>query len=281
MRLRRAGTGLLSFVATLGLASPAVADDFIAGGAETFKLTLGGIVARIDSGIGIDGTASTGTVIDLDGPVGRKEIGNVFVGGEWRVASRHRINALFFSTRKTRTLSLSQSVIIGDDRLVPPTTLSSQSKNNFLFATYQYSVVKQPNLEIAGLIGAYVNKFGVDLSGTATVTNSSGQTTINKAVAYRPEVTVPMPLIGASFNWYASHRLTMGASLSGLKAKVGDIDGGVYVATLSAEYMFTRNIGAGLSYMHTDANVDISKRNFTGSIDWTNDNLLAYALVKF
>jgi hypothetical protein len=264
-----------------GLAQPALAADLIPGGQEHVKLTLGGIVARIDSGIGIDGATNNGSILDLEGPAGKKEIGNVFFGAEWRVASRHRISGIFFSTKKDRQLSFNQSVTIGDDTLVPPATLASESKNQFIFATYQYSFVKNDDVELSGLIGAYVNKFSADISGTATVSNSNGTTTINKALAYRPEVTVPLPLIGASVNWFASPRVTLGASLSGMKAKIGDVDGSVYVATVSAEYMITRNIGAGVSYMHTDADVDITKNNFVGTIDWKNDNLLAYVLLKF
>jgi hypothetical protein len=271
-----AGFGLL-----LGLAQPALATDLIPGGEEHVRLTFGGILARIDSGIGVDGTASDGSVLDLEGVSGRREIGNVVVGVEWRIAPRHRINGIFFRTSKERTLNFDQSITIDDDTLVPPTTLMSKSKNQFMFATYQYSFVKKKDVELSGLIGAYVNKFSDDLSGTATVTNSSGTSTVNKTVSYRPAVTVPLPLVGASVNWYASPRLTLGASLSGMKAKIGDVDGSVYVATVSAEYMFTRNIGAGVSYMHTDANVDITKKSFVGTIDWKNDNLLGYVLLKF
>jgi hypothetical protein len=264
-----------------GLAHPVLAADLIPGGEEHVRLTFGGIVARIDSGIGIDGTTADGSLLDLEGVSGKREIGNVVVGAEWRIAPRHRINGIFFRTSKNRALSFNQTVTIGDDTLVPPTTLASKSKNNFVFATYQYSFVKNKDVELSGLIGAYVNKFSADLTGNATVTNSGGTTTINKAVAYRPEVTVPLPLVGASVNWFASPRVTLGASLSGMKAKIGDIDGSVYVATVSVEYMFTRNIGAGVSYMHTDADVDVTRNNFVGAIDWTNDNLLGYVLLKF
>ena len=88
-------------------------------------------------------------------------------------------------------------------------------------------------------------------------------------------------MIGASIDWFATPALTIGGSLSGLKAKIGDIDGGVYVATVSAEYMFTRNFGAGLSFMHSEVDVDVIKPSFTGSVDWTNDNLLLFAILKF
>ncbi len=272
---------LAALVAGVTLSQPVLADELIPGGDERFKFILGGIVARIDSGIGLDGTTNNGTLIDLEGPGGSKNITNVMLGATWRPGSNHRISGIFFSTKKERSLAFDQTITIGDDTLVPPTTLDTTSKNRFLFATYEYSFVKNKDVEIAALLGAYLNKFSAELSGTATVSNSQGAASVTRTVDYKPSVTVPMPLIGASINWYATPRFSVGGSLSGLKAKIGDVDGSVYVATVSAEYMFTRNLGAGLAYMHTDADVDISKKNFTGSIDWKNDNFLLYATLKF
>jgi hypothetical protein len=180
-------------------------------------------------------------------------------------------------------VSFNQSVTIGDDTLVPPATLAADSRNRFLLVDYRYSFVKNQDVELAGVLGAYINKFTVDLSGTATVQNNVAGTitTTSRAVAYSPGVTVPLPLIGASIDWFATPRLTLGGSLSGLKAKIGDVDGSVYVAMVTAEYMFTRNIGGGVSFMHADLDVDVTKKNFNGALNWTNDNLLAYVVVKF
>lgn len=263
------------------VSAPLRAEDLIPGGEEQFKITAGGIIAWISSGIGVDGSSNNGTLIDLDSPSGSKNANNFVLGAEWRVASRHRVGGIYFTTSKERQLSFNQSVTIGDETLVPPATLDSTSRNRFIFATYEYSFVKNKDVELSGLLGAYVNKFSADLTGTATVQNSNGQTTINKSVTYTPSVTVPMPLIGGSIDWFVSPRVTLGASLSGLKAKIGDVNGSVFVATASAEYMFTRNLGAGLAFMHTSADVDVTKSNFTGSIDWRNNNLLLYAALKF
>jgi hypothetical protein len=266
---------------TAVMATPTRADDLIPGGEERFKFIAGGIIAWIDSGVGVNGNTSNGTIVDLDSPTGRKNANNFVLGAEWRVAPRHRIGGIYFTTSKDRELSFNQSVTIGDETLIPPATLESTSRNRFLFATYEYSFVKNKDVELSGLLGAYINKFSADLTGTATVVNSNGQTTINKSVAYRPSVTVPLPLIGASIDWFASPRITLGASLSGLKAKIGDVNGSVYVATASAEYMFTRNLGAGLAFMHTNLDVDVTKANFNGTVNWNNDNLLLYATLKF
>lgn len=265
----------------IALAQPALAAEPIPPGEEQFKFIIGGVVANISSSVGLDGIANNGTLIDLESPSGNKNATTWVLGGTWRFASKHRIAGTYFRTTKDRTLSIDRTITIGDDTLVPPTTLESESSNRFLFATYRYSFVKNQDVEIAGQLGAYINKFDVDLTGTATVQNSGGAATVTRNVSYSPGVTVPMPLIGATIEWFATPNLTVGGGLSGMKAKIGDVDGSVYVATVSAEYMFTRNFGAGISFMHTDLDVDVTKDTFNGQINWKNDNLLFYGLLKF
>lgn len=267
--------------AGIAFAQPALAAEPIPPGEEQFKFFVGGVVANINSSIGLDGTANNGTLVDLESPSGNKNATTWVLGGTWRFASKHRISGTYFRTTKDRTLTIDKTITIGDDTLVPPTTLESEASNRFLFATYRYSFVKNQDVEIAGQLGAYINKFDVDLTGNAKVQNSGGATTVTRNVSYSPGVTVPMPLIGATIEWFATPNFTVGGGLSGMKAKIGDVDGSVYVATVSAEYMFTRNLGAGLSFMHTDVDVDVTKNTFNGQINWRNDNLLFYGLLKF
>jgi hypothetical protein len=248
-----------------------------------FKVVIGGILANFDTSVGLNGNANNGTVIDLDSPNQSKNAGNVFFGGEWRFLGRNRLSAMYFTTSKRRSKTFDQTITIGEDTLLPPTTVDSYAKNDFFFVSYQYSFVRHENLEISGLLGLYANKFKFDLSGTGQVVNGSGEGsgTISKTFAYNPSATVPMPLIGASIDYYLKPQWAVKGSLSGLKAKIGDVDGSVWLASIGTEYMFTRNLGLGLQYMHTRVNVDVTKKTFNGSLDWTNNNFLFYALAKF
>jgi hypothetical protein len=280
---RKSGITFAIAAILLAAAQPVLAEEMIPPGEEQFKFFAGGVLAWIDSGVGVNGTVSTGSLIDLEADGAGKNANNFILGGQWRFAPRHRISGMYFTTRKERSVSFDQTVTIGDDTLVPPTTLSSDSRNRFLLVDYRYSFVKNEDVELAGVLGAYINKFTVDLAGNANVQNNTNGTitTTNRAVSYSPGVTVPMPLIGGSIDWFVTPRFTIGGSLSGLKAKIGDVDGSIYVAAVSAEYMFTRNLGGGISFMHADLDVDVTKPNFNGELNWKNDNLLAYLLLKF
>lgn len=277
---------VLRMVAPLALLAggqAAMADESYLTTDNNFKLVVGGILASFDTSVGLNGNTTVGTPVDLNSGKGGKNAGNVFFGAEWRFLNRNRLSGIYFTTSKRRSRTFDQTINIGDDTLLPPTTLDSKATNNFLFVTYQYSFVHKPDLEIAGLIGLYANNFKLDLSGTGQVVNSDGEGggTVTKSFAYNPSATVPMPLIGASIDYYVKPQWSLTGSLSGLKAKIGSVDGSVYVATLGTEYMFTRNLGVGLTYMHTRVNVDVTKKTFNGSLDWTNNNFLFYALAKF
>jgi hypothetical protein len=259
------------------MAPAARAADFIPGGEEQFKLTAGGVLASFDSNVSLNGTTDDGVPIDLGGDGRSKRANNFVLGAQWRFLGRSRLTGLYFTTKKERSVTYNNSITVDDTTYDPPITLDATTRNTFIFATYEYSFVKKDNIEIAGLIGLYLNKFKVDVSGTAQGENGP----VSGAINYNPSATVPMPLIGASLDWYITPQFSVQGSLSGLKAKIGNIDGSVYVATVGAEYMFTRNLGLGLSFMHTRANVDVTKDNFDGSIDWTNNNFLFYAVAKF
>jgi hypothetical protein len=78
-----------------------------------------------------------------------------------------------------------------------------------------YAFVKTPDVEIAGVLGLSASRFTFDLA--ATTVEATPRAFINSS-----STTLPLPLVGASLDWYAAPRLLLGTSLTGLKAKIGD-----------------------------------------------------------
>jgi hypothetical protein len=128
---------------------------------------------------------------------------------------------------------------------------------------------------VAGLIGFYGANFKYKLDAT-------GNESPNPRSASRDvSTTVPLPLIGASVDWYLNPRWKISGFVEGIKANIGDVDGHAFVAAVSTDYMFTRNLGAGARYMYSDASVDVSKSGFNGSIDWRMNSWSLYAKLLF
>ena len=92
---------------------------------------------------------------------------------------------------------------------------------------------------------------------------------------------MPLPLIGLSADWWIQPRWKVSSMLSGMKAEISDVDGRITVFTLSTDYMFTRNLGLGVSYLYSNTDVNVSKSDFNGNIYFGNNAFLLYATMKF
>ncbi|TPE63714.1 hypothetical protein FJQ54_02340 [Sandaracinobacter neustonicus] len=260
--------------AALAAAAPAAAAEPVTGGEERFSVAIGGVLTRFDTNVRIDGTVNDGSLIDLERDGLDKETNNLVVSGTWRPGARHRISGTYFGSSRSGSRTLDQSIEVGDQLIPAGSKLDVTAKERYLFADYAYSIVKTEDVEIAGVLGLYASRFSFDLA--ATTTEAQPRNFSNSS-----STTVPLPLIGASVDWYATPSLQLKASLTGLKAKIGDVDGSVWLLSTGAEYMFARNFGVGLSFMHTGVNVEVTKPRFRGVIDWNSNNLLFYALARF
>lgn len=255
-------------------AASAAASEALAGGEETIRVSVGGILTRFDSNVRVNGAVNDGSLIDLERDGLDNKTENLVLSATWRPAARHRISGTYFGTKRSGSRVLESDVEIGDELVPAGSSLDVAAKERYLFADYAYSFVKTPEVEIAGVLGLYASRFSFDLSAETaeteprTVTNSSS-------------TTVPLPLIGASIDWYAAPRLQLNASLTGLKAKIGDIDGSVWLLNAGVEYMVLRNVGVGLNFLHTGVNVAVTKPRFNGVIDWNSNNFMLFALVRF
>jgi hypothetical protein len=263
--------------ATLALAAatPALAaGDVIKGGEETFKITVGGLIGSTDPSVGLNGTADDGTLIDF-GANGGGSVSALVVSGDWRFARKHRVSALWYGTSRSNTFSLADDVIIGDTTIPAGASLTPRVRNSSFFVNYRYSFVKNDNVEIAGLLGLYGTNFRFDI----TAAGFPGEP--NRTFERDASTTLPLPLIGASLDWYITPRWTFGTTLSGLAAKIGDVRGSTWVFTASTDYMILKNFGVGIAYMHSVIDADVTKDNFNGSINYTTNNFLLYGVVKF
>jgi hypothetical protein len=262
-------------VTLLALAAPALAEqNFIPGGEETFKVTAGGVVSKFDSQVSLNGASGAGTEFDFSGDGRRQNDTNFFVSGTFRFLSRNRIQALYFQTKNSNSFTTQRDINIGDQTIPAGYTVDASQTDRFLFANYSYSFIKRPNLELAGVLGLYGGRFDFDVTGTPA--GGTG-TTIQRSAS----TTLPMPLIGGSFSWYPAPRWQVNAGLSGIHAKIGDIDGSVWVASAAAEFMVLRNVGLGLQWLHTNIGVDVDKSNWVGTLDVKSNNILFYGIVKF
>jgi hypothetical protein len=249
--------------------------DFIAPGTETWTIDLGGILNRFDSTLRLDGENSRGTDINLENNDLDRNLSSFEAGLTWRFLPRHRLDALYYGAKRDGSRDVSGEVDIGDATFPVGANVTVHSKNEIFDVNYRYSIVKDPGHEIGLLAGLYGGKVSYDVDAVGV--SNGGQRTFHKSVS----TTIPLPVLGASFDWYPDLQWKLSAEFAGMKAKIGDVDGHAYLAAAAVEYMIVRNLGVGLRYGYTDVKADVTKDNFNGTLAFKINAVSAYAKFVF
>jgi len=258
----------LAFLAACGPLQ--AADDWIKPGEETVKLNLGGIISRNNTTLRVDGPNSNGTEFDLEEVAGlKREVSSLYAAAAWRFAANHRVGMQYYELRRTASKTIDRTLVIEDKVFPINTTLSSEHDAAFLILNYQYSFVRNERLEFAGLLGLYGARNSYRFSATVPVADVSTST------------TVPLPVIGASLDYFVNPRWTVSLYGEGLALQIGNVEGRMYFAGISTDYMLTRNFGLGLGYNVTGLTVQAAEDEFSGKLGWRQSSFFGYAQLRY
>jgi hypothetical protein len=238
-------------------------------GEETFKINLGGIRTQTDSTLRLDGSRGQSREVDLE-DAGLSDSSTGFLGSAtWRFAPRHRVGVQTFSLERSGSKTTAQQIELGDSVVPAGTSLSADSKAQFLIANYQYSFIKTDRLEFAGMVGIYGARYKFSFDAASP------------AIDVDRNTDVPLPLLGASLDYFVTQRWTVSVFLEAMKMKIGDVEGRVYYGGISTDYMITRHFGLGVGYALIDLQTDLTKGDFQGEIDWRSSSVFAHAQFRF
>ena len=194
-------------------------------GDETLVITLGGIGNRFDSTLQLNGQHGEGTELNLERNGLRKSQWSFQGGLTWRFLSRNRIDVEYFYTNRSGSRTYDESITIGDNVYPAGATVSATTKDGFLIADYRYSFVKSDDFELAALLGVYGDRFKYNVSATGNPGDGTKSSSTNATT------TVPLPLIGASLDWYINPRWKISGNVQGMKVRYGDYGGHAFVAS--------------------------------------------------
>lgn len=276
--LRRLAPGLAAFAFLCG-AGNAVAQDasagFIKPGEDVVTLNLGAVLNNFSTSVQFNGETGKGSVINLEDSGLSKDRTSFYASGTWRFLPNHRIDAQYWGVNRSASQAVSRDIII-DGKVIPVgASMSIENKAQIFTVDYRYSFLKNDDLEIAGVLGVYGGQFKYDLSATGT----DGYVT--KGLNKNASTTVPLPLIGATLDWFPDPRWRISADITGMKAKVGDVDGSVLLVAASTDYMLMRNLGIGARYMYSDVSATVTKSNFNGDLAFRTNAVMLYAKLMF
>jgi hypothetical protein len=260
---------------------PAVGQDFlsqqfVAPSDEVFVVYLGGIVNQFDTTLRLDGTAQTGTPINMENNGADDSASSFELGLVWRVAPRHRIGLTYYTSDRSGQRNHTSEINIGDASFPLGATVTINAENQFVIANYMYSMVRTPTFESALIVGIYGGKFDY----TIDAVGNAGSLTAD----YHKSVStgLPLPMLGITAEWGSpDKRWKISGLAQGIKAKIGDVDGTAYLLEASAEWMITRGFGVGARYRYADVQADVTKSDFTGNFDWKTNSVSLYGKFVF
>jgi hypothetical protein len=245
------------------------AQAWIKPGEESVIFRLGGLSSRIDSSVRLDGNRG-GSGLDLEGETGLdKDVNTFFLGGSWRVAPKHRVDALYDENSRSATRNTQREYVIDDVVIPAGTPLTAENKTKIGYVAYRYSFLKSPTSEIAAGLGLYGGNFKFSFKAPTPAVNIDESTTL------------PLPVLTLSGDWYLTERTTLRAGIGGLKVKIGDVDGSVVTANVAGEYLLTNNFGLGLAFDYFDLSADVTKSGFNGRAELKTTKAMFYLTGRF
>ena len=256
-------------------APPAFAQEFMSPYDQTLTVSLGGIVNRFDTSLRLDGESRNGSDFTLENNGLKKNSSSFEAAGTWRVARAHRLDLEYWTAKRSGSRTYSTEIDIGDTTFPVGANVGISAKDSMASFDYRWSFSQSPESEWATVIGFYGGKFTFDVNAVGL--NTSSGITYNKTVS----TTLPLPLIGVSWDWYPDKQWQVTAVLQGMKAKVGDVNGHDYQFTGALEYQLMRNFGIGARYQYNDLGADVSKDDFHGNLSWKTNAVSLYGKFVF
>jgi len=120
----------------------------------------------------------------------------------------------------------------------------------------------KPGHEFGAGIGAHWMELGAFLEGEIIVNDNS--TGFQRGAV---DANIPLPNIGAWYNYSWSRRWMLRTRLDWLQVSIGDYSGGLWNAAAGIHYQPFKHIGFGLEYNNFILDVDVDKNDWHGGVE--------------
>lgn len=274
---------VLALGACAALASvPAAAQSSGAQGLHdnAFVGNLGAFVFQSDVRAALNGQSTNNPDVDFDEDLGTADDAK---RGRldllWRINPNHHLRFLYFDNSVSRSKVLTRNIEWGDYTFQAGFTLDSETEYTVYALAYEYAFVRTPTYELAASLGIHYMDISLRLTGTATLTGSSGS-----ASAVRTEssdLPAPLPMIGIRGGWVLSPNWYLEGQAQFFKLNIDGYDGRWTDARVGVTWMFSRNFGVGLGYNAFATRVDVDRDNYNGRLKFGYSGAVAYLTGTF
>jgi len=238
---------------------------------DRFSVSLGAFVTDRDTDTRLDSnTLGPGTEIDFEEDLGLDSSDSVFrLDGHFRFNEKHRVNFAVFDLSRDSSKAIQRDIQYGDEIFVIDTAVNTNIDLTIYKLAYTYSFMQRDNGYLGATLGAYVADTKLGLSE-----QNLGQAEVR-------ELTAPLPVIGFRGEYEFTDRLTLNASGEFFAIEFDDVDGSLVDLYLGLDFQIIEHVAIGLAYNNVNIDVDATKSDFGGSLDWQYDGALIFFKFDF
>lgn|GEM_PF-332414 len=182
------------------------------------------------------------------------------LGGNWRVEGE------FFRLRRSGEQSIAREIVFDGVTYPVAAAVSSEFNSDVYRLSFGYSFIREEKLEIGAALGIHATNFEVALSGEASAGGGAVSTQVR-----RRDVLAPLPTLGVYLAYEPIPSLHLGAQVDYLSLSIGDYDGELLNLEARASYAITGGVKIGALYRKVDYRLDITKRDYTGRMEYQFD----------
>jgi len=136
-------------------------------------------------------------------------------------------------------------------------------------AAYTYSFLNGEDSYLGATFGIYVADWNVSMREENTGSAEVG------------ELTAPLPVIGLRGEYALSDRWSFRASGEFFFVEYDDVDGSLVDLYAGFDYSILDHLSIGIGFNRVTLNVDATKSDFGGALDWRYSGALAFLKFNF
>jgi len=238
---------------------------------DRFSISLAAFVTDRSTDTRLDSDVlGKGTVIDFEDDLGLDSSDSVFrIDGHYRFSQKHRLNFSVFDLSRDSSATILRDIQYGGKIFPIDTVVNTSFDLNIYKLTYTYSFMQRDSGYLGVTLGIHIgdSEIGLDQEGLGQFEVSS--------------ITAPLPVIGLRGEYEFTDRLTLGASGELFAFEFDDVDGLLVDLYIGIDYQIIDHIALGLGFNSVHFDVDATKSNFSGSLDWQYTGALLFFKVDF
>jgi hypothetical protein len=238
---------------------------------DRFSISLGAFITDRDTNTQLNSeTLGKGTEIDFEEDLGLDSSDTVFrLDGHYRFNQKHRLNFSVFDLSRDSSATIQRDIQFGDEIFLIDTVVNTEFDITIIRLTYTYSFWQRDNGYLGVTLGAHVADSKIGLAE-----QNLGQVEVSS-------ITAPLPVLGLRGEYEISDRLTLTAVGEFFMVEFDDVDGSLVDLYVGIDYQVIEHVAVGLGFNSVNLDVDASKNDFSGSLDWRYEGALLFFKFDF